>query len=48
MAQLREPAADGEFQDEERELMVDIGKALDMSKGRVNAVIEELMADLTD
>lgn len=38
-------AADGEFQDEERELMTRIGKALEMSNGRVNAVIEELTED---
>jgi tellurite resistance protein len=38
-------AADGEFQDEEKELISRIGKALEMTPAHLNGVIAELLSD---
>lgn len=38
-------AADGEFQDEEQELLADIGEALELRSGHFNQIIDELLAD---
>jgi tellurite resistance protein len=38
-------AADGEFQDEEQDLILSIGKALQMSPAHVNGVIAEMLSD---
>ena len=38
-------AADGEFQDEEQELLADIGEALELRPAHLNRIIDELLAD---
>ena len=38
-------AADGEFQDEEQELMKRIGKSLQMSSSHLNGVMSEMLSD---
>jgi tellurite resistance protein len=38
-------AADGEFQDEEKQLLVEIGKALQMSGAHLNGVISSMLED---
>lgn len=41
-------AADGEFQDEEQELLAEIGQALELRPGHVNRILDELLSDDDD